>query len=232
MPKPEQVGTGIFIDHGRGSIILTAAHVVHEFSRDSQFALAGTKGRLFCPEGRLFVSGKRPIKECESFDHLDSGILMLTPSDDERLRENFTPLAIGDIHSSTEFPPGAIGVIVGYPARRSEVIGNGDVISQCLIAETTVSKLQRVPGRAFRPDLHVILDYNRRKGFIDNETQRRSAICRPKGMSGGGIFLQESAEDWKLAGILTDFIERKNVFVGTRVLAIVSALRTDSNGVA
>ena len=221
---PAQAGTGILIDDGFESIVVTAAHVVHEITPGCKVALPGHGGRLFPPQGKWFVSGMPRASLLELSDPLDVGVFFQTRADAKQLRDMFCPLRPDDLDASPLLSPGAVGVIAGFPEKKSDVEPNLNVFSQCVFAETCVVEPQRHPRKEFGADSHLFMDFNRRKGFAETETGKRVAICRPEGMSGGGIFLQHGENEWKLAGVLTDYHERKNVFGGTRVMTVISSL--------
>jgi hypothetical protein len=223
---PEQIGSGVLLNVGDVSFLLTAAHVTDERKR-SDLLIPSKTG--FVNLFGLFIELAISPNQTRNDDKLDVAVVRLSHDLVARIHDSLLFLDHADCDLTDQTTAGDAYTIVGYPARKSER-GNQRVSSEIFALSGEGVSDKRFDQLALDRKHHLVVQY-RPKRAIRYATMRRSRTPHPEGMSGGGMFAWHkdlpklsALGQPKLAAIVTEYHQHKNVFVGTRLSAYLIAM--------
>jgi hypothetical protein len=223
---PEQIGSGVLLQVADAHFLLTAAHVTDE-RRTKPLLIPAKTG--FVNLFGLFIESPMPHLGSRKDDKLDVAVVKLSQDLVARLHDHLLFLDHGDCNLADVTEPKDVYTIIGYPAKKSGIDGNAVVTDQFSLSGDGVLDY-RFEELGLDPRRHIIVQL-RMKRTIHYSNMLKRQPPHPEGMSGGGIFAWDKAlpelsalGQPKLVGILTEYHQHKNVFVGTRLHAHVMAI--------
>lgn len=223
---PEQIGSGVLLNVSDAYFLLTAAHVTEERKRRALLIPAKSGFVNLCG---LFIESVIPRDKSRNEDKLDVAVVRLSPDLVNRMHDNLLFLDHEDCDLADQTTAGDVYTITGYPARKSERRDNAVSTDLFSLSGDGVAD-KRFEQLALDRRRHIIVQY-RLSRAIHYSTMQKSRPPHPEGMSGGGIFAWSkelpklsALGQPKLAGIVTEYHQHKNIFVGTRLSAYLIAI--------
>ncbi|HRE84488.1 MAG TPA: hypothetical protein PLN52_25825, partial [Opitutaceae bacterium] len=223
----EQIGSGVLLQFGEAKIIISAAHVFDDIpDHDALIPLVDGIGPL---DGTLFIK-KVESKEERSNDRMDFAFLVMTDDSASRVHNDFSFLQEAYYKKSDNL---AVGLsMVGYLEKHAELVrhkasATRSIFDADLAPSATFSAIRRSRGT------HIVGQFRRKKAksYPDGSIRIQP---RPFGMSGGGMFewsftknSPHQHEGPRLCGILTEYHESENAFVGTAIEVILNTIRLE-----
>lgn len=220
----EQVGSGVLLQYRSSRILITAAHVFDEIPYyDALIPLVDYIGSL---SGTLFIK-KLKLGEERRNDSIDIAFFVL---DEESAASVHSELVFLKESFYLKRDNLAIGLsMVGYIEKHTAVSGREATTTKSIFdADLAPSSYYSAIERS--RETHIVGKFRRKKAksFDQNVIKVQP---KPFGMSGGGIFEWSIAknsphqlEGPRLCGILTEYIESRNAFVGTSIEMILGAI--------
>lgn len=223
---PQQIGSGVLLQVAEAYFLLTAAHVTDE--RRANLLLIPAKEGFVNLFG-LFLESPMPSSGSRNDDKRDVAVVGLSHDLVARLHDDFLFLGHSDCDLADATNAGDVYTVVGYPARKSGIEDNAVVTDQFSLSGEGVMD-RRLEQLGLDSRRHVVVQH-RMKRAVHYSTMLKSQPPHPEGMSGGGIFAWDKAlpelsalKQPKLVGILTEYHQQKNVFVGSRLHAHLMAI--------
>jgi hypothetical protein len=223
---PKQVGCGVLLKIDDARFLLTAAHVTDE--RKTNTLLVPAKEGFVNLYG-LFLETPLPPTGRRLDDSHDVAVVRLDENLTARLHEDLVFLEHGDCELADTTTAGDVYTIIGYPARKSGTDGHSVFTEQFSLSGEGVTDA-RLQQLKLDPKRHLVVQY-RFKRAVNYSTMRKGQLPHPEGMSGCGIFAWDkrlpelsALSQPKLVGILTEYHQSKNVFVGTRLSSHIMAI--------
>lgn len=220
--RPELLGSGVLIYDGYEHLLLTAGHVMAKFDQGYRMGIWGPE-ILFSPRGLSFKFVATAETRGGTEDIFDFGGLFLDAESAALAKDHkdFLPL---DQLSGEQPIEGSLALLFGYPVTRSKS-SDSAATNEGLMVRSSVVSSERFPKTCYSERDHIFLDFNRKKGWLDDSGAPVSAP-EPHGMSGGGIFVHQDPKDpsspLKLVGIITEWHrDRKQCILGGTGLAFI-----------
>lgn len=225
----EQIGSSVLLQVADVYFLLTAAHVTDE-RRKTPLFIPAKKG--FVNLFGLFLESPLPASGSRKDDKRDVAVLKLSPDLIARIHDDLLFLQHHDCDLADATTANDVYTVIGYPAKKSETKGNAVVTDQFSLSGDGVMD-KRFEQLGLDPLRHVIVQHRMNRA-IHYSNMLRWRPPHPQGMSGGGIFAWDKAlpevsalRQPKLVGILTEYHQHKNVFIGTRLSAHLMAIHTN-----
>ncbi|WSG98802.1 hypothetical protein U8P76_30685 (plasmid) [Rhizobium johnstonii] len=223
---PDHIGTALLLELPEGRFLLTAAHVL-DHNNETSLYLGADGFALLQFEALVSAApdGKR------SSDHADFAIACL---DDEILAKlsNAKFITEAEINRSTASSEGRTYTCLGYPNSKNKVKPHkGPRITPQLLPYTSVGRSAAQLPEIAKDEFHILVDYNAK--YAKDEAGTKVNAIDMHGCSGGAIIdLGRIAPDTlaaafepKLAGLFIEGHGSEKVLLGTRVSAILTAVR-------
>ncbi len=223
---PLQIGSGVLLKVAEAHFLLTAAHVTDE--RQTHTLLVPAQGGFVNLFG-LFLESKLSSSGSRNDDKLDVAVVRLSDGLVSRLHDRLLFLDHEDCDLADVTQSGDSYTIIGYPARKSGMDGNSVFTDEFSLSGEGVAD-GRIEQLGLDVRRHVIVQFRKNRS-VHYSTMLKSQPPHPEGMSGGGIFawskelprLSALAQP-RLVGILTEYHEQKNIFLGSRLSAHLMAI--------
>jgi hypothetical protein len=216
--RPFLIGTGIPLQIGGLSVIVTAAHVLAGVGGASVLTFGDNRAFVLRGERRGF--GHTPGR----FVDVDLAVIVLSESERDELRRHFD---FSFSHEYTPTPdPGEIAFygVVGYPHSRNKLsprlLRSPHAVATYFITRKRVP-LEHVKSKDKFPSVHFALGA-REKGAVGKYGQRVS-LPSPSGLSGCGVWWLDLPDSFtrvptpKLVGVGIEYCRRPGAFVCTRI---------------
>jgi hypothetical protein len=205
--QPFLIGTGVPLQIGGVSVVVTAAHVLAKIGNASVLTFSRTRSLLLSGERRGF--GHRKGK----FADIDLALIVLTDDERVQMRERYT-FSYSIEYSHLPRRKTAFYVLIGFPHSRNKA-------SPRLLHETYAEAVyfvmhERVPIAAVASDdkfspIHFAL------------AAPSKSVVSPAGVSGGGVWWLDSSESAtaapvpRLVGIGIEYCRHPGAFICTRI---------------
>jgi len=220
-----QVGSGVLLQHNNAKILISAAHVFDDIpDHDALIPLVDCIGSL---GGTLFIK-KVESKEERNNDSIDIAFFVLDEESASRVHSDFMFLQEPYYLKRDNL---AVGLsMVGYLERHAAISAcDASATRSIFDADLASSACYSAIHRSRRT--HIVGKFRRKKAKSVTHGGIRIQP-RPFGMSGGGMFewsitknSPHQHEGPRLCGILTEYHESRNAFVGTSIEMILDAIR-------
>lgn len=232
--SPVHIGSSVAIIYKEEKYLITAAHVLDE-NKLTALYVSG-ESHLTLIEATAFVTSAPEGNRDD--DIIDFAIIHI----DEKLQSD-----IGDIHyiSKSEMLLNDLDgnyrccLALGYPNSKNKVkLKGGNHIKEAsfVYAGYLKSDAELYIRTGTNPKYHYLLDYNWK--YSKDEHNNIVSSVRPRGVSGGGLFLIEKIIEpesyrpnvpcsGKLIGILIEFRKNQNVLVYTKLAVIINILENN-----
>ena len=224
-PRPEQIGTGIYLKLAERSYLFTAGHVL---DHASEGALCVPTREGVTPIAGWLATNLLAPSQRRGDDRLDIGYVRFDDEHENERHPDLVHLSRGHVDLFEDIRPGEFFSIGGYPLTRGRHAF--DTLSSEAYSYVGISAEPDDYRRlGYDPRLHVLVRYHIKKGiFPDGE---RVTPPHPRGLSGGGIFRLSVSflddlvgEPRRLVASMHTFLKRENMFVGTRILVYLTNL--------
>jgi hypothetical protein len=217
----EVLGTAIVVADGSTRFVLTANHV-------------------FDPPGARFIGvrdslsipwpGKRSRLQATRADLPDADVTWVrgTTIDEDRQFQASIPAALAI--AALDDSPRGVYIAAGYPTSRAKVrMGEGLISAKLMLAAVELAPEVKRDAVAAHTDAQMVFRYS--QTGRTNASGQPAMGAHPRGMSGGGVFLVTRGDDEEnppqlipfLVGVLTEFHEKEDVLVATRIRRIWEA---------
>ena len=223
---PEQIGSGVLLQVGEGYFLLTAAHVTEQ-RRTNLLVIPSKSG--FVNLFGLFSASPLPPSGSRKDDKSDVAVVRLSQDLVDRIHEDLLFLDHDDCDLSDITKPNDVYTLIGYPSKKSRTADNAVTTGLFSLSGDGVMD-KRFDELGLDPRRHVVVQL-RMKRAVHYSNMLKTRPPHPAGMSGGGVFAWSKAlpklsalAQPRLVGILTEYHEHKNVFVGTRLSAHLMAI--------
>jgi len=224
--NPEQFGSGVLIRIADHYFLVSAAHVMDEFNRNS--ILIPGKNHLIPLTGSYSVT-ELPDTGLRDDDHSDFGFLKFQSDMQHNLDDSLVFIDERDCDPMDTTEEKDAYTIIGYPSESSQSTEG--------TAETAITRISGEGTRDHRyaklgltPKSHLLIQYRTRKATTPLMKQARKVNF--EGMSGGGVFAwsknlpnPDALSQPNLVGVVTAYSEYHNVFISTRIHMIFSTLK-------
>lgn len=224
---PQHFGCGVLIKVAESHFLLTAAHVADE-RHTSTLLIPSTSG--FVNLYGEFVENRLPPSKCRTDDPTDVCVVGLPEDLVIRLHDELVFLNREDCDLFDETRSGDAYTMIGYPARKSSVRGDTAFTEQFSLSGSGVVDFS-FDKFGLDPQKHLAIQHRTKKA-VQFSTMLKVQSPHPEGMSGGGIFAwskdlpkPSALAQPKLVGILTEYHQSRNVFIGTRLSSHLMAIR-------
>lgn len=223
-PSLEQVGSGVLLQHCSAKILITAAHVFDDIpDHDALIPLVDSIGSL---GGTLFIN-KVETRVERSQDSVDIAFFVLDEESASAVHSDFMFLQEPYYMKRDNF---AVGLsMVGYIEKHATISGR-EASSTISIFDADLASSSCYSAINRSREMHVIGKFRRKKSKSVADGGIRIQP-RPFGMSGGGMFewsltknSPHQLDGPRLCGILTEYHESRNAFVGTSIEMILDAI--------
>ena len=221
----EQVGSGVLLQHLGAKILISAAHVFDDIpNHDALIPLVDCIGSV---GGTLFIK-KVESNEERADDKIDIAFLVLDEESASRLHSDFHFLPESHYLRRDNLTVGLS--LIGYIAKQAEISGHTASATRSIFdSDLATAACYSALNRSRRT--HIIGKFRRKKAKSFSHGGRRIQP-RPFGMSGGGMFEWSIGKDEphqlespRLCGILTEYHESRDAFVGTSIEMVLEAIR-------
>jgi hypothetical protein len=226
------VGSCVWVDIEGEQFLLTAAHVTDHRNED-QILLLPVGDQIVPIDGMFAEIGRHGERSRESLA-VDAAYFHVRPEMAERLRPQYFPIGRVGIDMLDQFRKDDLYSIAGYPAAAAKITGDGCSAEFFgLIGAATHETIYRKLG--YLREVHVLIKFNVRRSRMI----RGSATTTPEpwGMSGGGIFSWprdanpfEPNPNPRLVGIVTDWNQRRAIFIGTQIYFFIKMIDLNNPG--
>jgi hypothetical protein len=215
----------VLLQVGDGHFLLTAAHVTEQ--RSASVLLIPSKHGFVNLFG-LFLESPLPPSGSRKDDNRDVAVVRLSQDLVDRIHDHLLFLEHDDCDLADITKPNDVYTVIGYPSKTSRTAGHSIMTDLFSLSGDGVMDKRFELG--LDPRRHVVVQL-RMKRAVHYSNMLKTRPPHPAGMSGGGVFawskelpeLSALAQP-KLAGILTEYHEHKNVFVGTRLGSYLIAM--------
>ncbi|MER8438315.1 serine protease [Mesorhizobium sp. M1312] len=223
---PDHIGTALLLELPEGHFLLTAAHVV-DHNQGTSLYLGADKFALLQFEALVTTSpdGNR------GSDHADFAIARLDADLLAKLSAaKFVTEA--DISRSGVSTEGRTYTCLGYPNSKNRVKPHkGPKVTPMLLPYTSTGKPAAQLPKIAKDEFHILVDYNAK--YVRDEHGKKVSATDMHGCSGGAIVdLGKISPDAlsapfgpKLAALFIEGHAKEKVILGTRVSAILAAVR-------
>jgi hypothetical protein len=218
--EPQLVGSCVLASIGGRTLLLTAAHVYDE-NEFSSFYIGNGQKLVLLESDTVCATVRR-----SGTRHKDKLDLAVIPPLDR---------TVGDLHqfrflTPEQFDVGSGTVVrryiaLGYPETRNRPLYRRKVVASEATAYSAVPADEAVyPRCGFTETAHILIKFTRQR-IVGDGGQIVTAPA-PHGMSGGGLWHFEQAEEGEesaplLAGILTENPRNESVMAATRVFLVL-----------
>ena len=220
--RPDLYASSVLIDFDGMPVLLTAAHAVHEITKSGSAVHIGAKH--IAPLLPQFV-----LSSAAGRDPLDIAA-MLFPAGLMQ-SESMKALPLARTMLSRSFPDVHIRCVHGYPCAKNRTHSRADEIHKIFTrfgftyAGSSRELQVDYPKYGKEAVLHAVLQYQRRG---KNEKGVNSTPPKPKGMSGGGLWLIPDSCNPKalyLEGIANEYRSEKSLVFATRIEHAIAFVR-------
>jgi hypothetical protein len=221
---PRHVGCCVLFRVGGCRFLLTAAHVVTEFLKETML-IAGD-GEFIPVEAHGSRGTQSAAKRPES-DLIDVGVLRLT----EDTRSSLDPyfLELRDLDLREWMSPASTYLLFGYAASRTKLIPDTrTVMLNPFRFVGTVASTSQMTAYGISPQTHIGLDFDIERTVTDKGIARAPS---PQGVSGAGIWslpcidTRDAGRSAKLVAIFISHPKRHNLLVGSRIFYHLELIR-------
>lgn len=223
---PDHIGTAILVHLPEGHFLVTAAHVIDHNVETSLYLGADHRTILqFDAIATVPPNGNR------SEDHADFAAAQLDTDLIAKL-PGAKFVTETDICQSQVPSDGRIFVCLGYPNSKNKVKPrDGTKISPSLLPYASIGRPASQLPTIAAEELHVLVDYNAK--YVRDDMGRKVSATDMHGCSGGAIIdagrfsvdALSNPPELKLAALFIEGHAKQKVILGTRLMAILTAIR-------
>lgn len=225
--KPYLVGTGVVLDIDSQIFIASAAHVFDENNITSIYTFLEGINQII--EGQIQATSKPGNDRDE--DKIDIAIYKVDDSLVPKFISTYHPVTIGEIDVNDIPSSKKYYAFIGHPTNKTKPKYRTTIIkSQMFSYMGTIASEKAYQQLNLSKYSHIVIGFNPKKCIAEDGT-----ICtfpKPKGMSGGGVWLMEdlnshSSQSYvnKLVGIGIEDHKNPKVMVGIRIGAVVEVIK-------
>lgn len=226
--KPYLVGTGVVLELNSKIFIATAAHVFDENEITTIYTFLDGKNQII--EGEIHSTTK-PGND-RNKDKLDIAIYKVADTFIPKFRTSYTPVTLEDIEVNDIPEAKKYYAFIGHPANKTRPkYGTTKMKSEVFSYFGTVAPSKAYEQLSLSTNSHIVVGFDPKECF--DEKSSRYNFPKAKGMSGGGVWLLENLNNHssqsdvnKLVGIGIEYHKNPKVMVGTRIGAVVEAIKT------
>ena len=222
----EQFGSSVLLDILGVNFLLTASHIT-DLNESSSLYIPGKKHLI--PISGYLADMRMPTSGNRDDDRYDVAYYRLDHDCISEIHDEFAFLKADDCDLYDTTSDGDCYTIIGYPSRKSETVGQSTRTE--LISLTGEGVTDSRYGKSNRNIQHHLLIQYRRNRALHYRTFKKSLVCLPEGMSGGGVFAWHKelpnpkfVTQPKLVGIVTDYDQGNDVFIATRLNCFVRCI--------
>jgi len=225
--KPYLIGTGVVLDFDSNIYIATAAHVIDENEITTIYTFLG--GKQLIIEGEVYSTIK-PGNDRNN-DKLDIAIYKVADSLIQKFRDSYTPVTLKDIDVDDVPQSKKYYAFIGHPTNKTKPKHQTTIIkSETFSYFGSKASSSAYDQLSLTPYSHIVVGFDPNKCLDENGD--RYNFPKAKGMSGGGVWLLEdlnnhSSQSYvnKLVGIGIEDHKNPKVMVGTRIGAVIEAIK-------
>ena len=226
--KPYLVGTGVVLDIDSKIFIATAAHVFDENEITTIYTFLERKNQII--EGEIYSTTK-PEND-RNKDKIDIAIYKVDDDLIPKFRTSYTPVTIEEINVNDIPETKKYYAFIGHPTNKTKPkYGTTIMKSEVFSYFGTIAPKKAYDQLSLSTFSHIVVGFDPNKCIDENGT--RYNFPKAKGMSGGGVWLLENLNNHssqshinKLVGIGIEDHKNPKVIVGTRIGAVVEAIRS------
>ena len=215
----EQIGTGVYVQMGSRSYLLTAGHVTDYISQ-GKICIPTVHG--ISPIAGAVASNILLSNQPRTADNLDIGCIRLDEEHKNEKPLEFAYLPKTNIDMSGNINPGDLCTIAGYPISRGKH-RNGTFSFEVYSYGGVAAPHKEYLRLGYDPNINVLVEFRIKKAIFPEGD--RVNPPHPRGLSGGGIFrlakkfpvLPSGGVPRQLIGVMHSFLKNDHYFVGTRL---------------
>jgi hypothetical protein len=220
LDPPELVASAILYRKEAQTFLITAGHVIRDFGETIYVPL---KIGEYLPHGLLYAISKNGTAFGSKDDTIDVAAIHL--DDPSPLSGEYLILTSNNL--ILQIPEDQLHkiafVLCGFPWRQSKV----STRKKSAVAKTLAYYCQHAPISAFRhgdfeEKYHYALEYHRRT--LIRGTKTRVIAPMLHGVSGGGVWVQTDARDFRLAAIPVDWDQNHALVHATKIGNVLGKL--------
>jgi len=229
--RPDQVGTGVFIELCEREFIITAAHVFESGFQKVGFGYLDHQGfHVFGTIGLPILtaraqSGGGNAQTAVYKDDLDLAIIEPDPQTLEALHEHYCSYNFRNCSFDLRAKS---GVVAGWPWRKNKynAYKHQYEFHTCYHIQCPILNVKESRAAGFNPDIFIALSADKKKDFA-RPSGERLHLPNLEGMSGGGFWVNsfDLEKGWGLAGILVEDDAPKRMLKVIRASHIWAPLR-------
>lgn len=217
---PIHVGTCVLVRIAGRPVLLTAAHVI-DLRHEGKLCIPGLRGATEFA-GSLGANLLPPGTSREQ-DPLDVGFLVPSTDIHSALPHDYQAIEPPSVDLTGSVNAREFCLVAGFPlSRKWAKHQNGEVTASRLNFVGVAFNHSEYAAHGYDSRANILVEYHLDKAIYP-EGDRADAPS-PRGMSGGGVFRIGRDESGRpdssradLVGIMHTFIERKHMFVATRI---------------
>lgn len=221
--RPEIIGTGVALAVGDERMLLTAAHVMRDFSDDTVFI---AKGDGWAGLEGVAHKASTPGWRDEEDDRIDAAVFVLNASSRQYLPSCVEPDAL---LPGTPLGPQEKYILAGFP--RSKLKYDFDrwkVTPRALRFVGRTSPIAKYSGLRARPDLHIVTEFHRERSMQGGRVITAPSV---RGVSGGmlvwapGIMQPTMVGTEGIAAIFIEWPSPRRHLISTRIDVHLALIR-------
>ena len=220
------IGSGVLVDLGNESFLLTAAHVTDQ-RLDGILHIPTCAG--IEPIRGFFADFVPFLSKTRDGDKGDTSYYRLDRQFRETLHSSLRPLSITDLDLDDQLHDGDLFTFVGFPWRKTKDKQETQETDRTSYTGHAVSEgVYELLGHS--RTLHVAIQMRLKNAFSSRHGPRQMAP-HPQGISGGGVFSwprgrsnRMNSPKLQLAAIAHTYNRSHNSMVGSRIIGILMAI--------
>ncbi|MHA2061781.1 MAG: hypothetical protein ACW963_05780 [Candidatus Sifarchaeia archaeon] len=225
--KPYLVGTGVVLSIDSQIFIASAAHVFDENEITSIYTFLEGKDQII--EGEIQATSKPGNNRDE--DKIDIAILKVDDSLIPKFMSTYCPVTIDEIDVNDIPHSKKYYAFIGHPTNKTKPKFGTTIMKREMFSYMGTIVTQKAYQQL---DLsiysHIVIGFDPKKCIAEDGI--RYTFPKPKGMSGGGVWLMEDLNSHssrsyvnKLVGIGIEDHKNPEVMVGTRIGAVIEVIK-------
>ncbi|QCM13768.1 hypothetical protein CFBP6625_25540 (plasmid) [Agrobacterium tumefaciens] len=227
---PDHLATAMLLELSEGKFLLTAAHVLDH--NETTTLYVGVDDFVTLQFEALASAAPNGDRDK---DHIDFAIARLDAVSVAKL-SNAKFIAEAQISRSVASSEGRLYTCLGYPNSKNVVKPfKGPLITPYRLPYTSVGRPASALPDDARDEFHILVDYDSR--YTRDEDGNKMSATNMRGCSGGAIIDHGKIEleslptlaEPKLAGLFIEGHRDEKIILGTRVSAILAAVRQHWN---